>query len=169
MRFVNEANAKKCVVIWCGKWCPPQYMELTQGIKSLNDPELQKMSQELAAWIKDTKSAEPTAFSNATIEIASKHGWECVWDYTKGIDEAPAEMQTISENDCEETERVDAGSQPPADCFKIEGDYRGGDIEDFIGNNASNRRAKVVIKESGSYRKLNDIYFEKGKCVIDIG
>lgn len=169
MRFVNEANSKKCVVIWCGKWCPPQYMELTQGIKSLNNSELQKMSQVLADWIKNTKSASPDDFSKAAVEIASKAGWECVWDYTKGIDEAPAEMQSIGERECEETERVDGGPSPAAECVKIEEDYRAGDIEDFIGNKASNRRAKVVIKESGKYRSLNDIYFEGDKCVIDIG
>lgn len=167
MRFINEANAKKCVVIWCGKWCPPQYMDLIDGIKSLNNKELQAMSNDLAAWLKNTKSGTSETFSQATVEIASKHGWECVWDYTKGIDQAPKEMQSIGEDDVEETERVDGGAEE-AQCYRIEEEYRAGDIEDFIGNKASNRRAKVVIKENGNIRSLNDIYFKDGKCVIDI-
>lgn len=67
-------------------------MDLNDGIKSLNNKELQAMSNDLAAWLKNTKSGTSETFSQITAEIASKHGWECVWDYTKGIDQAPKEM-----------------------------------------------------------------------------
>lgn len=141
---------------WCGKWVgflivPTDVNDQPKGY--VETPETAKMNEEYRKAIENLNSKQYDDFINLGEQIITDFGYEVAY---------PDDMN----EGCDETERCDGGAQTA--CCVIQENYTAGDVAEFIGNRQSNRKCKVVVKESGKIKGLKDIYFKNGQCVIDI-
>lgn len=54
------------------------------------------------------------------------------------------------------------------DNSELDESFSAGDVADFLNSHLANRSSKFLVRESGKIKRLKDIHFVNGKCILDV-